>query len=144
MKPTVNRQHTTIMAQLQSGLPFWYLVTSSAIIASGSQPVNLTLDAETDFRWVGTLGRCSLDAVANIRPNNFSVQMSISGGGQNFSSGQVPQSLFCGVAENPFWLPSPIVMQARTILTFNIVNLDSGNANTVTLALFGYKIPRSV
>lgn len=127
----------------QTGFWFQYAVATGSIAASGTSVATLQMDQATDFRWIYTLGSCSLDADTDVTPNNFSVLMSIASGQQFSNNVQVPQRCFCGTAQHPLYLPSPVIIPANTQLSFNIVNLDAGNANTVTLVLCGYKIPRS-
>jgi hypothetical protein len=121
-------------------IPFDYVVVTGSIAASGSAQTTLTLAPDSSFELHLLEGRSSLDGVTDIRPNNFSCQITIQSTGRQLSNLRVPQNLLAGTAENGPMLRRPILLSPNTVLLFDFLNLSSAAANTITLALRGYKM----
>lgn len=123
-------------------IPFSYVHTSgsTAIVANGNVQNTLTMAADCSFELLAILGSCSEDADTDIMPNNFSVLITDQSTGRNLASARVPQRCMAGSTNNGN-LPEkyPIRFPASCILAFDFLNL-TGNSNTVTIVLKGYKI----
>lgn len=120
-------------------LPFDYVVVTGAIAASGSAQQTLTLAPDSTFELHVLEGRSSLDAVTDIRPNNFSCQITVQSTGRQLSSLRVPQNLLAGTAENGPMLRRPVTFSPNSVILFDFLNLSGVTANTITLVLRGYK-----
>lgn len=124
----------------KNGLLFYYVGVSGSIAANASSTLSIQLDTGTYFKWMGTLGSSSLDTSAMTRPANFSVLPSLKSLNVFLAnSTRIPQSLFCGTAENPLWLPNPVILNPGEIFNFDLLNLQA-SSNIVTIALLGYKL----
>lgn len=128
------------MANEAEAVPFDYVVVSGSIAASGSAQMTLTLAPDSTFEWHVLEGRSTLDAATTINPNNFSLQMTIQSTGRQMSNLRVPQALMAATAQHQTMMRRPMILPPNSVLLFDILNLDSGNANTVTIVLRGYKM----
>lgn len=120
-------------------LPFEYLVSSGAMAASAAAQVTLTLQADSNFELQALMGSSSLDADTDFMPNNFSCQITDQSTGRQLMSARIPQRILVGPSNGSLMERHRIVFPAQAILLFDFLNLDSGNANTVTFVLKGYK-----
>jgi hypothetical protein len=127
-------------ASMADVIPFDYVVVTGSIAASGSAQTTLTLAPDSSFELHLLEGRSSLDGVTDIRPNNFSCQITIQSTGRQLSNLRVPQNLLAGTAENGPMFRRPILLSPNTVLLFDFLNLSGASANTITLALRGYKL----
>lgn len=129
-------------ASMMDMIPFDYVVVTGSIAASGSAQATLTLAPDSNFEWHLLEGRSSLDGVTDIRPNNFSCQITVQSTGRQLSSLRVPQNLLASTAENATGgiMRRPIVLAPNTVLLFDFLNLSAAAANTVTMTLRGYKV----
>lgn len=119
-------------------IPYQYVVISAALGGSAQQIVPLLLDQDADFELHEIFGSSTLDGAADIRPNNFTVQISDKTNGRNWSDNQVPQRILAR-SDGGWVLSRPVLLAKRSNMAFNIVNL-SADANTVTIVLSGVKV----
>lgn len=125
---------------MANALPFYYTGVTASISGNASATLAIQLDTGTYFKWMCILGSSSLDAAADVRPNNFSLTPSLQSIGKLLNNNvRVPQRLMCGTAERPAWFPAPVVLNPGEIIQFDILNL-SASTNVVTISLFGYKL----
>lgn len=125
----------------QNAKPFIYSASSGAIAASGSASATLTLGLDSKFLLCAFTATSSLDDPSDAQPeNNFTLQITDLSTSQAFSNIALPRPL---VTTNIFYgldNSIPIVFPQGEQFRFDFTNLDAGNANTVTLALQGYKL----
>ena len=121
-------------------LPFIYLVSSTALTGNGSSVQTLAMQADSEFELHQFAASSSIDAAANVMPNNFSVQITDLSTGRQLMSARIPQRVLCGPANGGFGLlRRPIIFAAQANLSFDFLDL-SGSTNTVSLCLIGYKL----
>ena len=121
-------------------IPFSYLISGGAIIASGTASATLTFASDSLFELHFFYGSSSLDAATDTRPNNFSVQITDQATGRQFSNARIPQRLMVERAEEGFPERRPIVFPRNTVFVFDFLNLSSASTNTPTIVLKGYKL----
>jgi len=121
-------------------VPFSYTV-AAVLAANGSATVPLQLDPDADFELHYISGFSTLDAVADPRPNNFSVQLADRGNSRFWSNDKISQSVLTAPQAGGLKLLRPVVIAAKTNMSFNFTNL-SANANTATIVLVGVKVLR--
>lgn len=121
-------------------IPFTYVISSGAMAGNASAQVSLTMQADSSFELLRILGTSSLDTDAETIPNNFSLLITDQSTGRMLSNIRVPQRLVTmqsmqGMMDEKY----PIRFPASCVLLFDFLDL-SGNTNTVTIALKGYKL----
>lgn len=121
-------------------LPFVYLVTSTAMVASGTNTQTLTLGVDSDFELLGFTAWSSLDVATEFLPNHFKVEIIESSTGRQLTSGQVPQAVFMGNSFNFLYEYRPVRFPRQDQFTLNFTNLSAASACTVFLGFKGYKI----
>lgn len=121
-------------------LPFTYLVSSGALAGNGSSQVTLTLAADSSFELLGFVASATSDAVGNVIPNGFSLQISDQSTGRFLSNVRVPQRMFASSTYNQMCQEKyPIRFPANCTLLFDFLDLSAG-ANTILIGLKGYKL----
>jgi len=102
----------------------------------------LTFDASSDFTWYYGCYAADMNSAAQtvssrtypladilITPSDTTAQ---------FMQAAVPVTSLFGMAENPFVLPAPRIIPARSSITFQLTSRDAANLN-LRLALVGIK-----
>lgn len=125
---------------LQNIIPFHYGVSSGAMSASGSSTQTLTFDQSSDFEWIQTFASSSLDTDTDTMPNNFTVRITNNSTGRLLSNIQLPQRIIASPSNDGYIHRRSIIIPAGSVLQYEFVNLDAGNANTVTLVFAGFKL----
>jgi hypothetical protein len=123
---------------MKTYLPFDYVVTL-ACAANGQAVVNLQLNQDADFELHNVFGLSSRDAATDQHPNNFTMQWVDASTGRQFTQGAVPQAAFGGPSNFSVREFRPITFSRNTQLQFTATD-TSGNTNTVTVVLKGYKV----
>lgn len=130
---------------------FQYLVTSNSIAANSSggeasptasDSQTLTIDPDSWFLCNGMVGLGSVDNATAYYPSSYSVLIRDNGTGRNLSNLRISQRVFGGNIFGSVMERRPILFAPSTELIFDIANLASGGANTVQIALNGYKIKK--
>lgn len=124
-------------------LPFVYEVSILIASANGTNSSNLTFDSATNFLCVKMAGISNKDAVGDIQPNNFTLSMQNTVGGNYFQNLPIPQAIFYP-RTGQSWLPEPVVFPATMTMLFQATDLNGNTNNTVTIALIGYKLSRDI
>lgn len=124
-------------------LPFTYLVTI-ALSSLGVGSTNLTMEASSSFEhhfWMASTDQDQVQSstIAAIFPNNFKCQITDQSSGRQLTSGQVPQRILFGPANQSVRQIRPVVFPPNAILQFDFTNLVAGTTN-ITIGLMGYKI----
>jgi len=120
-------------------IPFWYVVTSTAMAANANNQQTLIMQADSWFELNTILGSCTEDADTDFMPNNFSVNLTDQASGRNLASARVPQRILCQPANGGLSLQTGIIFPPSANILLDFLNL-TGNSNTVTLVLQGFKV----
>lgn len=121
---------------------FIYPVNFLLLGAAEIRPVVLTIDATSEFVWYYSGYAADANGAAQtsntrtyplvdimITPTDTTAQM---------MQAPVPVTAIFGIGENPFVLPAPRILPARTSITFTATNRDAANTN-LRLQLIGVK-----
>jgi len=126
-------------ARSKNIIPFMYVVVTNVIAANGNAQQTLGLAADSEFELHYILGTCTEDVDTDFMPNNFSCQITDQSTGRNLSNLRVPARNLCGPSNGSIFMRRPVIFPAQANLLFDFLNL-TGNNNTITLTLVGYKI----
>lgn len=118
--------------------PYIYRVDAT-VAALGSTTVPLQLDPDADFELHYIMGSCTKDAATNFYNNNFTVAISDKGNSRNWSNNPIFQKVLCGPDNGGLPLRRPVLIAAKTNLSFAIADL-SDDANTISICLIGFKV----
>ncbi len=125
---------------------FTYTVRSSALVAGATANIILSLDASTDFMWYYS-NWSAANSAANTgwtsstrQLPNVTVLMTPGDSNANLSNIALPLHHMFGNGENPFVLPQPRKLAARSIMTFQLNNLDSTITYDIWISLIGMKV----
>ena len=126
-----------------NSLPFVYVVTASLGGAVGATvSTTLIMQADSRFELMGIMGTGGLNATTENSlqyPNSFTVSIRDQTTGRDLMSAPVPQRVLCGNAFKQFLEKRGIIFEPQSNLLFTFTNLTA-DANSITLALHGYKI----
>lgn len=122
---------------------FIYPVSFLALAAGAVATQTLTFDASSDFTWyygaytadvaaAGQTQGARTFPLANIliTPTDTSAQ---------FMQAAVPLVHMFGIGENPFVMPAPRIIPARSAITFQMTNRDAAQTYNIFLSLIGVK-----
>jgi len=121
-------------------IPFTYMFQPLTLAALAPGTSTLQMAADSAFELLRMLGISSLDNPTDIAPNNFSVQLIDQSTGQQLTSGQVPQAMYC--TRSYQWGNDEkyaIQFPAQSIVIGSFVNLQNAQI-TINFGLKGYKI----
>jgi len=100
------------------------------------------MQADSRFELMGIMGTGGLNATTENSlqyPNSFTVSIRDQTTGRDLMSAPVPQRVLCGNAFKQFLEKRGIIFEPQSNLLFTFTNLTA-DANSITLALHGYKI----
>jgi hypothetical protein len=120
-------------------VPYFYRVDAT-LAALGSATVALQLDPDADFEMHYIMGSSTQDAETNFYNNNFSVTPSDKGSSRFWSNAAIPQKVICGPDNGGLPLRRPVVIAAKSNLSFQFTDLANNGANTATIVLVGFKV----
>ena len=121
-------------------IPYSYSATSGQLAVGASQTVPLLLDQDADFELWQIFALSSSDSAADIRPNNFTVQISDKTNGRLWSDGQTPQAVFARIPGG-YELKRPVLLARRSNLSINFVNITTNAATLIcSIQLLGAKV----
>ena len=121
-------------------VPYFYVVTANQLAAGASGQVPLLLDQDADFELHSLTAYTDQDGAANYRPNNFSVQITDKNNSRIWSNVRLAQ-----VTMVPSYdLRRPVLLSARSNLSFDFLNLTAGTALYPTITLHGFKVLHTV
>ena len=125
----------------KTALPFIYQVSVALAAGIGSTAQQtLIMQADSYFELRAILCMSSLEATTDVIPNYFSVSLRDQTTGNDITNGRIPQRILAGNAFNNGTVQGrPVLFEPQSNLFFDFSNLNAG-ANTVTIALHGYKI----
>ena len=126
-----------------NSLPFVYVVSATLGAAVGATAsATLIMQADSRFELMGVFGTGGLTNATETNqsyPNSFTVTIRDQTTGRDLMSAPVPQRVLCGNAFRQFLEKRGIIFEPQSNLLFTFTNLTS-DANSITLALHGYKI----
>ena len=121
---------------------FIYPVNALLLGAAEVRPVQLLIDAGSDFMWYYGAYAADANSAAQTEATRTYPLVDIlivpSDTSAQFSQTAVPITSLFGNGENPFVLPAPRLIPAQSSLTFTFTNRDAANTN-VRLQLIGVK-----
>lgn len=124
---------------------FIYSVLFSALAPAANTPQTLTLDAASDFIWYYAAFSANNHAAitgytaATRYAPPITVLMVPGDTSSQFMSQAMPLTHMFGNGENPFVLPAPRLIPARSVLTITANNLDTAITYDLYLSLIGTK-----
>jgi hypothetical protein len=121
---------------------FIYQVNFLLLGAAAVVTQQLQFDASSDFMWYyGAYAADANSAVQTEATRTYplvDVLITPTDTSSQFSNIAVPVTSMFGNGENPFVLPAPRLIPARSSLTFQVTNRDAANTN-LRLQLIGVK-----
>lgn len=124
----------------QVRLPFFYSFSAVTLAGNGSTSNTLTIAMDAHFEWWKTFINCSADADTDFNPSNVQIRLTDQSTGQLMASAELPQRIIAPWnGENRF--PLPVIFAPGGTIVCDYTDL-SASGNTVTVALFGYKLFR--
>jgi len=120
-------------------VPFFYRVDAT-LAALGSATVALQLDPDADFELHYIMGSSTQDVATNFINNNFTVSPTDKGSARFWSNAPIFQKVICGPDNGALPMRRPVVIAAKSNLSFQFTDLRNNGANTCSLILSGYKI----
>lgn len=123
---------------VNSSIPFVYLVTSATLATGATGSYTLTFQADSNFELFAFTGSSSAQDPTDYSPNEFRVKITDQTTGRALASGAIDQRLLCGDAFNGLIQVRPVVFVAQSTLLFDVTNLNAGD-NVIKIALHGYK-----
>jgi hypothetical protein len=122
---------------------YTYAVRFIAIPASGTQSQNITIDNDADFDafqgvyWANdTTANKTLSSI--VAPS--AVVDILTQDTQRMNNIALPITMLFGDARNPLVLPQVRRFNRRTVITFNVTNLDGGGGLNLWLGFVGRKV----
>jgi hypothetical protein len=121
---------------------FIYPVNFLLLLAAEVRAVQLNIDAASDFMWY--YGTYAADANSAVQTNATRVYPLVdilitpSDTSAQFMQAAMPVTSMFGNGENPFVMPAPRLIPARSSITFTATNRDAANTN-LRLQLVGVK-----
>lgn len=133
MQPTITDQSAANFLFI----PMAYVV--SGIPAANAQVIiPLLLDQDADFELHEIFGSSSADAVGDVRPANFTFQISDKSNGRNWSDNPIPQVVISKIPDGML-IKRPVLLQRRSNMSITFNNLTAGPI-TCTVVLIGAKV----
>jgi hypothetical protein len=121
---------------------FIYPINFLLLGAAEIRPVQLIVDAASDFMWYyGTYAADANSAAQTVGTRTYplvDILITPSDTSAQFMQAPVPVTSMFGNGENPFVMPAPRLIPARSSLTFTATNRDAANTN-LRLQLIGVK-----
>ena len=121
---------------------FVYPVNFLLLGAAEVRPVQLIFDAASDFMWYyGCYAADANGAAQTVNTRTYplvDILITPSDTSAQFMQAPVPVTAMFGNGENPFVMPAPRKIPARSSVTFTATNRDAANTN-LRLQLIGVK-----
>lgn len=124
---------------------FTYPIQFLALAAGGVATGQITFDASSDFTWYyGCYRAENAAASTNITVNTriyplATVLITPTDTSAQFMQAAIPITSMFGNGENPFVMPAPRIIPARSVLTFQVTSQDTALAYNIFLQLIGKK-----
>lgn len=118
--------------------PYWYRIDAT-LAGLGSAVVALQFDPDADFELHYMMGQSTLDVATNFYNNFFTVAITDKGNSRIWSNANIPQKVLCGPDNGGLPLRRPVLIAAKSNISFNFTNLNAG-ANTVSVIFTGFKV----
>lgn len=123
---------------------FVYSTGRVAVGAGLSVTSNIAIQADADFEVIKMNFSADI-AGASINNNSFpipnvTVLITDSGSGRNLMSLATPLEALFGTGQNPFILPIPRIISARSNIAITFTSFEAVNANNISLNFIGNKL----
>lgn len=123
---------------------FVYQLNFLALVAGAQATQALQFDASSDFTWLYSAYAADTAAAAVTEATRVyplaTVLITPSDSSAQFSNGiGVPIPAIFGNGENPFLMPVPRMIAARSSLSFQVNNYDAAATYNIRLSLIGIK-----
>ncbi len=123
---------------VNSLIPFTYLVTSSSLALNAAGTFNLQIQQDSSFILSAILGSSSQQDPTDYSPNEFTCLITDQTTGRQLMSSALDQRLLCGDAYRSVLQRQPVEFLPNSNLSFQITNLNA-SANVIKIALMGFK-----
>lgn len=124
---------------------FFIYTTGRFSVAPAAQATqNIAIQADADFEIVKLTAFSDLAGAAQTRATqvvpNVNVLITDTGAGRQLMNVAVPLNSMFGTAQEPFILPIPKIIKARSNLQIVITSFEAANTDYLTLNFIGNKI----
>lgn len=123
---------------------FTYEIDFAAIVAGATANGQVTIQADSDFKWLKACYFADLAAAAQTESSRViplcTVLITDGGSGRQLMSQAVPVTSIFGIGAIPFILPVPRIFTAKSTVAFQIVNFSAASTYGLRLSLIGAKI----
>ncbi len=124
---------------------FFVYSTGRVAVANGATvTTNISIQADADFEILKLTGTADIAGAAETANSrvipNATILITDTGSGRQLMNVPVPFWALFGSAENPFILPQPKLIAARSNLQVTITSYEAANTNNIDLSFIGNKI----
>lgn len=123
---------------------FVYEVDTLALAAGASIPVNVPIQADSDFKLSKISQFCDIALAAQTISTQvlpmITLQLTDTGSGRSLFSAPVPLANIAGTGQFPFILPIIRIFKARSNITVTLTNYSAATAYNVHVSLIGTKL----
>jgi hypothetical protein len=123
---------------------FTYLVPVLALAPAAVSTQILTFDAASNFEWLYSCYTADVAAAGQtVSTRTYplaNVLITPSDSSSQLMSAALPLTGIFGNAENPFVLPTPRIIEARSAIQFQVTNRDAAQTYNLFLMLIGRKV----
>jgi hypothetical protein len=122
---------------------FIYPVSFLALANGATATQQLTFDASSDFTWYYGCYTADVAAAGQTQSSRtfplINILITPTDTAAQFMQAAVPLTHMFGVGENPFVMPAPRIIPARSAITFQVTNRDAAQTYNLFLSLIGVK-----
>ena len=123
---------------------FTYEIDFAAVAAGATANGNITIQADSDFKWLKATYFADIAAAAETDATRViplcTVLITDQGSGRQLMNAAVPVPDIFGTGPIPFILPIPKIFSAKSTVAVQIVNFSAATAYNLRLSLIGAKI----
>ncbi len=123
---------------------FVYSTGRFAVAAGVAVTQNIAIQADADFEIIKVAFAADVAAAAitnNSYPiPNATILITDSGSGRQLMNVAVALESLFGIGKEPFILPQPRILSARSNIAITVTSFEAVNTNNITLSFIGNKI----
>jgi len=123
---------------------FTYSTGRFAIAPAAAVTQNIAIQADADFEVIKLTYSADVAGAAitnNTYPiPNVTVLITDSGSGRQLMNVAVPLETLFGIGKEPFILPQPRILSARSNIAITVTSFEAANTNNISFSLVGNKI----
>ncbi|MFI4940983.1 MAG: hypothetical protein ACHP7O_11670 [Burkholderiales bacterium] len=122
---------------------FVYPVSFLGLVAGAVASQVLTFDASSDFVWYYGCYTADVAAAGQTQGTRtfplVNILITPTDTAAQFMQAAIPLTHMFGIGENPFVMPSPRLIPARSAINFQVTNRDAAQTYNLFLSLVGVK-----